>query len=112
MSRTSWAVRATVLLVALASACMSDHKSPTDVVQTQSVTIANFAFSPAGIAVPVGSTVTWTNQDATAHTVTGTGFDSGSLAKNATFSHTFSTKGTFNYHCTFHSNMIAAVTVQ
>ncbi len=115
MSRTSWVGRLTAIaLVALASACTSDHKSPTDLVQSQAVTIAHFAFSPASITVPVGSTVTWTNTDATAHTSTSdaTGWDSGSLAQNASFSHTFNTKGTFSYHCSFHSTMKATVTVQ
>ncbi len=103
---------AAIGIIALVSGCMSDHKSPTDVVQTSAVTIAHFAFSPASAVVPVGTTITWTNQDAAAHTVTGADFDSGSLAQNATFSHTFATKGTFAYHCKFHSSMVASVTVQ
>src|SRR5664279_2367401 len=36
------------------------------------VTISNFTFSPDTLTVPVGSTVTWINQDDTAHTVTST----------------------------------------
>ncbi|HEX9108420.1 MAG TPA: cupredoxin family copper-binding protein [Longimicrobiales bacterium] len=114
----SWSIRAVraaaVVLVAIASACTSEHKSPTDVVQTQNVAIAHFAFAPASITVPVGTTVNWTNQDATAHTATSdaAGWDSGSLAQNASFSHTFNTKGTFTYHCSFHASMKATVTVQ
>ena len=34
------------------------------------VSIANFAFSPATLDVRVGTTVTWTNNDPTPHTVT------------------------------------------
>jgi plastocyanin len=77
------------------------------------VTIMNFAFSPASISVPVGSTVTWTNQDSTAHTVTADdgSFDSGSLAPGATFSQAFDTPGTFAYHCNIHSSMHGTVTV-
>jgi len=113
MSRSSWVGRlAGFALVVLASACTSDHKSPTDVVPSNSVSIANFAFAPSGISVAVGTTVTWTNKDGTAHTVTGGGFDSGALAKNASFSQTFNTKGTFTYHCSIHPEMTASVTVQ
>jgi len=115
MSWSTRVARATaVVLVALASACTSDHQSPTDVVQTTSVTIANFAFSPASISVSAGSTVTWTNTDATAHTTTSdaAGWDSGAIAQNGSFAHTFNTKGTFTYHCSIHPNMTATVTVQ
>ncbi len=114
MKRHVWLARvAAIGLVALALGCMSSN-SVTNPTQTNSVNIQGFAFHPSSITVPVGATVTWTNQDATAHTVTqdGAGFNSGALAQNASFSQTFATKGTFNYHCSFHSNMIASVTVQ
>lgn len=78
------------------------------------VTISGFAFSPASITVPVGTKVTWTNQDSTTHTVTaddGKTFDSGNLANGATFSFTFTTAGTFAYHCAIHSSMKATVIV-
>jgi len=78
------------------------------------VTIQNFAFGPASISVAAGSTVTWTNSDSTAHTVTADdgSFDSGSLAAGATFSQTFDTAGTFAYHCKIHPNMKATVEVK
>ncbi len=101
-------------IVALLMSCMSS-RTPTDVVQqTMSVTIASSAFSPASITVPVGSMVTWTNKDAIAHTTTsdGAGWDSGSLAQNASFAHTFTAKGTFTYHCSIHPFMTGTVMVQ
>jgi plastocyanin len=57
--------------------------------------------------------VKWTNNDAIAHTVTSnTGaFDSGNMAAGATYSYTFSTAGTYNYHCTYHSGMTGTVMV-
>ncbi len=78
------------------------------------MTIENLAFSPAALTVPIGTTVIWTNNDATTHTVTSnTGlFDSGSLNNGATFSFTFNTKGTFEYHCTIHTTMHGTITVQ
>ena len=78
-----------------------------------SATIQNFAFSPSVIHVLPGGTVTWTNKDATAHTVTDNagGFDSGSIAVDATFKRTFAAAGTYTYHCTIHSMMASGTVV-
>jgi len=43
------------------------------------VEIRGFAFNPASITVRVGTTVTWTNADSTAHTATGPTFDTGPI---------------------------------
>jgi plastocyanin len=77
------------------------------------ISIANFAFQPASLQVAVGTTVTWTNADSTAHTVTSdTGaFDSGPLAPGASFSQTFMTPGTYTYHCQIHPFMTATIVV-
>ena len=81
---------------------------------SSAVTISNFAFSPASLTVAVGTTVTWTNMDTTTHTVTSnTGaFDSGNFAPNATYSHTFTSAGTYAYHCTIHPSMLGTIIVQ
>ncbi len=78
-----------------------------------SVSIQSYAFSPATITVPAGSTITWTNNDAVAHTVTSdnSAFDSGTIPSSGTYSRTFPTTGTFPYHCTFHPYMTATVIV-
>lgn len=82
---------------------------------TDKVTIKNLAFSPANITVKKGTTVTWTNQDSTAHTVTETdgqdGPNSGNLAKGQSYSFTFNTVGTFKYDCSIHTYMTGTVTV-
>jgi plastocyanin len=77
------------------------------------VFIQSFAFSPSTITVAAGTTITWTNKDAVAHTVTSNSglFDSGSMGKDATYSHTFATAGTFAYYCKIHTNMTASVVV-
>jgi plastocyanin len=64
-------------------------------------------FSPATITVPAGTTVTWKNNDAYAHTSTSdTGvWDTGNVAAGASTTTTFSTAGTFPYHCTYHAAM-------
>jgi plastocyanin len=86
---------------------------PTPPATTASVDIKNFAFSAPSIALKTGGTVTWTNSDAAAHTVTDNagGFDSGNMATSATFSHKFTTAGTYSYKCTIHSTMTGKVVV-
>lgn len=113
MSLRHIVVRSLLLTAVLAAACTSD-RSPTNPVQTSNVSIVNFRFNPATVTVPVGSTVTWKNNDTVAHTSTSNaaGWDSGTLAAGASFSHTFTTRGTFAYHCAIHSSMTGTVTVQ
>jgi len=83
-------------------------------IKPAAVSIENMAFAPANLTVAIGTTVTWTNNDSVAHTVTSdTGiFDSKNMAKGSTFSYTFDEKGTFSYHCAIHPGMKGTVTVQ
>jgi len=81
--------------------------------QGASVEIKNFAFEPKTVTIKVGQTVTWTNQDSVAHTVAGDGgIDSGDLSKGKSYSKTFDTAGTFNYHCSIHPSMTGQVIVE
>lgn len=75
------------------------------------VTIRDFSFNPNGITVHAGGTVTWTNDGSTAHTATGEGFDSGHIQPGKSYSHTFSSSGTFNYVCQIHPFMKGKITV-
>jgi len=76
-------------------------------------TIVDFAFSPATVTVPVGTTITWTNTGAKPHTVTADdgSFASGTLAGADTFSQAFPTAGTYAYHCAIHGQMVGSVVV-
>jgi len=81
---------------------------------TPKVTIASSTFTPNPVHIPVDATVKWTNEDGFDHTVTSddlTSFDSGPLAKNASFRHTFGQAGTFTYHCKIHTAMQATIVV-
>jgi plastocyanin len=77
--------------------------------------IANFAFGPPTITVHAGTAVTWTNGDEDPHTVvadTAGGFKSQALDTGDTFTQTFSTPGTYAYHCGLHPYMKGKVVVQ
>jgi plastocyanin len=94
--------------------------TPTPGKGSNSVSISGMAFSPASLTVAAGKTITWTNNDAIAHTVTSdTGlFDSGAISATGgyggggTYSYTFATAGTYNYHCNIHPMMTAKIIVQ
>jgi plastocyanin len=79
-----------------------------------SVSIANFAFDPATVTVDVGDSVTWANQDGTAHTATaGDGsFNTGNITAGGSATVTFDTAGTFAYVCSIHPQMAGTVVVQ
>ena len=85
----------------------------TTTTQNVAVIIQDFAFSPSSVTITVGSTVIWQNHDSTSHTVTSdTGlFNSGTLSNGGTFSFTFNTPGTYNYHCSIHSSMHGTIIV-
>ncbi len=77
-------------------------------------------FEPETLKIGKGTTVKWTNEDDSIHTVTsgtpetstwGTKFDSGYLSGGKTYQHVFKSTGTFNYFCTLHPYMTAKIVV-
>jgi len=88
----------------------STTPGPTTPAQTsteQQVNIKDFNFVPATAEVPMGTTVTWVNDDNTPHTVTSVSgsFDSGSIESGKTYSYKFNQAGTFEYSCINHPSM-------
>jgi plastocyanin len=81
---------------------------------TNTITMAGNSFSPAIDTIAVNSTVTWNNTSGVAHTSTSdTGaWDTGNIPAGSSKTTTFNTVGTFHYHCTYHSGMVAAITVR
>ncbi|MFI6008580.1 cupredoxin family copper-binding protein [Streptomyces sp. NPDC051243] len=83
---------------------------------TYRVTMSGYAYSPATLTIPAGSTVTWTNQDTAPHDVKTTSapaaFHSPMLDKGGSWSFTFTTAGTYAYYCTVHPSMTARIVVQ
>jgi plastocyanin len=78
------------------------------------IEISNFSFAPAALTVPVGTTVTWVNDDDEPHTVveSNTLFKSHALDTGDKFSFTFTTPGKFQYFCTIHAHMVGTVVVE
>ena len=78
------------------------------------VGISGFNFSPPSVTVTVGDTVTWTNSDDVPHTATADGgtFDTGTLDNGDSNTVTFSTAGSFPYHCSVHPQMTGTVVVE
>ena len=77
------------------------------------IKIANFAFGPSVVTVPVGSTVTWTNNDDDAHSVVADNkaFRSGPLDTDDSYKFTFAAAGTYVYHCGLHPRMVGKIVV-
>ncbi len=78
------------------------------------VTIDNFTFSPAKLAVGKGAEVTWDNHDDIPHTIvlTAIGVRSKAIDTDKTFSYRFNKAGTFAYICGLHPQMHGQVVVR
>jgi plastocyanin len=81
---------------------------------SNTIEISNFSFAPAVLTVPVGTTVTWVNDDDEPHTVveSDTLFKSHALDTGDKFSFIFTTPGKFQYFCTIHAHMVGTVVVE
>jgi plastocyanin len=73
-------------------------------------------YSPPSIIVVIGvnDTITWTNNDIAPHTVTADNgsFNSGNLNPGQSWTHVFTTPGTYTYHCDYHPWMKGTVIVE
>jgi plastocyanin len=78
------------------------------------IAIRNFAFVPGNISVRAGAKVTWTNEDDAPHNATDRagGWETDTLSKGDSGTLTFDTPGTYEYFCTVHPSMRAALTVR
>ncbi len=79
----------------------------------------NECYIPATVSINAGDTVSWSNDDTAAHTVTSGSaadgpsgvFDSSLLIAGGTFEHTFDSSGTEDYYCMVHPWMTGSVQV-
>ncbi|HEX3605171.1 MAG TPA: plastocyanin/azurin family copper-binding protein [Candidatus Dormibacteraeota bacterium] len=74
-------------------------------------------FAPASLSVAAGTTVVWSSSSGAPHTVTcdtcapGSGPSSGEILTGQSYQFTFTTPGTYAYHCDIHPYMTASVVV-
>ncbi len=79
----------------------------------------NECYIPATVSINAGDTVSWSNDDTAAHTVTSGSaadgpsgvFDSSLLIAGGTFEQTFDSSGTLDYYCMVHPWMTGSVQV-
>lgn len=78
------------------------------------VHIKNDAFTPKSLTITPGQTVTFTNDDDDAHTVTATdgSFDSKGLDTSGVWRHVFPKPGTYTYFCELHPFMRGTIVVK
>jgi len=101
----------------------SDASTP----KSYDIEISGYSFLPSTLTINVGDDVTWTNMDSAPHTVTsdsGSELNSGTLSgessggyyssptSGGTYSHTFSSAGTYAYHCNLHASMKGTIVVE
>jgi plastocyanin len=72
------------------------------------------AYLPNRIEIDAGTTVQWKNLDALIHTVTAVdkSFDSGVIAADGSYSHTFTKAGSYPVYCVAHPFMKATIVVK
>jgi len=78
------------------------------------VDLRDLCFTPTVIRINPGQSVTWTNRDDTAHTVTGAAFRWGTtddLLIDQAVTFRFQTSGVFPYACLLHPGMVGTVLV-
>lgn len=77
------------------------------------VHIVDFSFVESTLAVPVGTTVRWVNDDQFDHSIVAAdeSFDSGELGKGDQFDQTFAQPGTYAYICGIHPYMSGTIEV-
>lgn len=106
-SRTMSALAAALMLVCADASAQ----------RTYTVSIENLQFEPKALTVKRGDRVVWVNKDLVPHTASAvksarSGFDSHSIAPDASWTYTASTPGRYAYVCTFHPTMKATLVVE
>lgn len=104
-----------LLVVAFSLGCLGEEGDGGGSTGTgDRVDIEGFAFRPATLTVPAGTTVTWENHDSTVHDVTSTDGNftsSGDMGDGATHQYTFDQPGEYPYFCAHHPDMTGTVVV-
>jgi plastocyanin len=81
---------------------------------TAEVRISDFTFEPGNLEVPVGASVTWTNEDSVPHDATARDADwkTERLSDDESDTVTLDEPGEYDYYCSIHPSMKARVVVR
>ena len=80
--------------------------------EESTITIENFKFTPNELTVKKGTKITWSNKDPVTHDVTiDNGLFDHDIVSGDSFSFTFDTAGSFDYHCDIHKTMTGKIKV-
>ena len=103
------AVLAAVATLALA---ITGASQPASTV-TKTVSITATAFTPTSRTIATTDSIKWTNNDTKSHQVVANNgsFVSPTIAPGKTYTHTFNTAGTFNYHDALHPSLTGKIIV-
>lgn len=113
---TAGPISITATSTGLTGSPLTFQATATTLPASASVTIQDFSFSPSTLTIKVGTSVKWTNNGPSSHTTTSDSgvWDSGTLSApsggggygggtaGGTYQFTFTTPGTYNYHCKIH----------
>ncbi|MFN8133985.1 MAG: cupredoxin domain-containing protein [Bacteroidales bacterium] len=111
---------ATMMTFSLTSSCYKDESNYQKPViggkqGVNEVWITESGFNPTTLFVDVNTTVIWSNRDTRDHTVTaddGIAFGSGNIEPGFDFSHQFTLRGSFAYHCRYNFRLTGTIVVQ
>jgi plastocyanin len=119
MIRRGWGAVAVAVAIAALSPCAASHGQEARIVDVV-ITKDSYAFDPPRIAIEVGDTVRWRNEDTRRHltsSIPGFGPDTNleifceDLYAGATCTHTFNKAGRYPYFCFVHNRMQGEVVV-
>ncbi len=107
-----------VAVILTGTACSSSNTPNVtgDVLIVQGAsTLTTTAFSPNPFteSMATKATVIWANKDGITHHVVSDAplFDSGNMSSETTYTFTFTTPGTYTYHCSIHPNMVGTIVI-
>jgi plastocyanin len=107
----AWAgIIAMAMLIAAPASAVAPKKT--------TITISGMAYSPSPVTVRAGETVEWVNKDVVDHTATEKNAAKTealwdvSIAPGKSATVVMKTRGSFDYFCRYHPNMVARLTVK
>ena len=109
-----------VLVIEDSEMRFSKNTDATVIIPNGNSDIGNVGFYlPLNLEIPVGTTVTWVNEDSVPHNIQSQDdsgkviniFNSSPLNTGDRFEHTFDEEGIYKYHCSWHPWRVGLITV-